>query len=238
MTDTLEDMIMFQPPSASRPLLGTMVLVVEDSRFACESMRLICQRSGARIRRAESLHSADRHLLAYRPHVAVVDLGLPDGSGLDLIARLADATPRIHGVIATSGDEACIVEAMDAGADIFLPKPITSISTFQNTVLGLLPEDRRPANVTRPPVDEVSPDPIALRDDVGLALDLLRTDPDPALLAYVGAFLDGLGKCADLPDLRNIGRTISLNAQNKGPFTTPLRLADQIETCLRENTHA
>ena len=97
MTDTLEDMIMFQPPSASRPLLGTMVLVVEDSRFACDSMRLICQLSGARIRRAESLHSADRHLLAYRPHVAVVDLGLPDGSGLDLIARLADATPRIHG---------------------------------------------------------------------------------------------------------------------------------------------
>lgn len=233
MTDTLEDLIMFQPPSADRPLLGTMILVVEDSRFACESMRLICQRSGARIRRAESLHSAERHLRAYRPHIAVVDLGLPDGSGVDLIRQLANAAPRIHGLIATSGDETRIADAMEAGADIFLPKPITSISTFQSTVLALLPEGRRPSRVAVPSVDDVSPDPIALRDDVSLALDLLRTDPDPALLAYVGAFLEGLGKCAYLPEMRSIGETITLFAQNKGPMTTPRRLADQLESCLR-----
>ena len=74
MPESLDDFIMQQPPTADRPLLGSIILVVEDSRHACEIMRLICQRSGARIRRAESLASAERHLRSYRPRIAVIDL--------------------------------------------------------------------------------------------------------------------------------------------------------------------
>jgi len=54
-------------PTATRPLLGLTILVVEDSRFACDAMRLLCLRSGARIRRADCLRSARRHLQVYRP---------------------------------------------------------------------------------------------------------------------------------------------------------------------------
>ena len=49
-------------PRIDRPLFGLTVLVVEDSKFACEAIRLLSLRSGARIRRADCLQSAQCHL--------------------------------------------------------------------------------------------------------------------------------------------------------------------------------
>lgn len=194
MPDNLADLLMTRPPTPERPLLGVMILLVEDSRLTCEALRLICQRSGARIRRAESLASATRHLQSYRPRVAIVDLGLPDGSGLDLIAQMARADPRIEAVIAMSGDDTLAEAAMDAGADIFLPKPLTSISAFQATVLALLPKEARPARIARPEEDGVVPDPIALKDDLSLAAELLESGADAETLTYVAGFLKSLAR--------------------------------------------
>ncbi len=93
MSDDLERYVLSRPPSADRPLQGMTVLVVEDSRFASEAIRLLCLRSGARIRRADSLAAAHRHLAVYRPSIIIVDMGLPDGSGADLIHELSGAQP-------------------------------------------------------------------------------------------------------------------------------------------------
>lgn len=81
-------------PTVNRSLLGLTVLVIEDNRLACEAMRLLCLRSGARIRRADYLKSVRRHLQVYRPSIAIIDLGLPDGSRLDLIVDLVAISPR------------------------------------------------------------------------------------------------------------------------------------------------
>lgn len=229
MPESLEELVMLQPPTAERPLLGTIVLVVEDSRHACEAMRLICQRSGARIRRAESLASAKRHLRTYRPRIAVVDLGLPDGSGLELIETLAEADPRIDGIIATSGDETLQQAALGAGADIFLPKPLASVSQFQAAALSLLPGDTRPRAVSRPGVDSVQPDPIALRDDLALASELLRTDPDRRTLEYVAGFLTGLAKSAGEARLANLGDAASALSRGQGPHANARSLALAID---------
>ena len=50
-----------------QPLAGLTILAVEDSRFASESLRLLCLRSDARLRRADSLDQADRHLSVSAP---------------------------------------------------------------------------------------------------------------------------------------------------------------------------
>lgn len=93
MPEELGYLAMNVKATAVRPLLGLTVLVVEDSRFASEALRLLCIRSGARIRRADSLGAAHRHLKVYRPAVVIVDLGLPDGSGIELIEEFAQQDP-------------------------------------------------------------------------------------------------------------------------------------------------
>lgn len=197
-------------PSALRPLLGLTVLVVEDSRFACEAMRLLCLRSGARIRRADCLTSARRHLRVYRPSVVIVDLGLPDGSGADLIRDLAAATPRIAVILGTSGDDAGEDAAMAAGADGFLAKPVSSLMRFQQTILACLPPERRPSGPRRgAPTDEVAPDRLAYQDDMAHMAEVLGGKTDGPTLDYVAQFLAGVARSAEDRALYDAARALA-----------------------------
>lgn len=189
-------------PTATRPLLGLTVLVIEDSRFACEAMRLLCLRSGARIRRADSMRSARRHLQVYRPSIAIIDLGLPDGDGSELISELSQGTPRPDVILGLSGDPDNETNAMAAGADGFLEKPISSLAIFQELVLSHLPEGQRPDVLRALPKDEdVEPDPIAFQDDMAHAADMLDTREDDKALDYVAQFLGGVARLAKDDDL-------------------------------------
>jgi len=165
-------------PTAARPLLGLTVLLVEDSRFASEAMRLLCLRSGARIRRADSLRAAHRHLATYRPSAMIVDMGLPDGSGADLIRELAALQPRMSVILGTSGSDDFEALALAAGADGFLPKPVESLALFQSAVLAALPAAQRPPGPRALPGEIVHPDLLALRDDLVLAAGLLAGTGD------------------------------------------------------------
>lgn len=183
-------------PTANRPLLGLTVLVIEDSRFACEAMRLLCLRSGARIRRADSLRSARRHLQVYRPTVAIIDLGLPDGNGLDLIQDLVSNGRRPQVILGTSGDPYSQDAALKAGADGFLAKPVTSLAIFQETILANLPSDRQP-NGPRALTDEIIyPDRIAYQDDMAHVADVLEESSDGRTLDYIAQFLGGVARSA------------------------------------------
>ncbi|MBO9478971.1 response regulator [Shimia sp. R11_0] len=183
-------------PSAARPLLGMTVLVVEDSRFSSDALRLMCVRSGARIRRADCLTSARKHLKTYLPTVAIVDMGLPDGSGAELIAELAEATPRVELIIGTSGDDFAEDNALAAGADGFIAKPYGSLSAFQQAILSRLPDAYRPTIARVADNEAVQPDPVALRDDLLHAADTLKAD-DTDLVDYVAQFLGGLARSAN-----------------------------------------
>ena len=197
MPDTIDSFFRNRPPTAAEPLRGRTMLLVEDSRFACEAIRLIALRSGARIRRADGIRSAERHLRTYSPSIAIVDIGLPDGDGLSLIARLAAAQPRIPAIIATSGDDTLAGPSRAAGADAFLAKPVVAVAAFQELVLGCLPKDLRPTGPRSMSAEVVAPDAMALRDDLAHAADLLRTSAAPARMPYLAAFLSGLAKSSD-----------------------------------------
>ncbi len=174
------------------PLQGLTILLVEDSRFASDALRLMCQRSGARFRRAGDMAGADRHLRCYRPDVAIVDLGLPDGRGEDLIRRLSGAPGLV--LLATTGAAEGAAQAMAAGAAGFLPKPVPGLAAFQSLILSHLPDARH-----RPPAASgiVHPDPLAFRDDLIQAERALRGAPGPAERAWLAGFLSGLARQAE-----------------------------------------
>ncbi|NCO87868.1 MAG: response regulator [Rhodobacterales bacterium] len=194
--DRLDDFLMTRPATAARPLLGMTVLVVDDSRYASEALRLLCLRSGARIRRADSLYHARRHLRVYRPTAVIVDLGLPDGSGADLISELARAQPRVEILLGTSGDPGAEAVARAAGADGFLEKPIASLARFQTALLAHVPRDQRPGGLRALADETVAPDRIAFRDDLALAADILSGEDGGNTLDYVTQFLGGVSRSA------------------------------------------
>lgn len=180
--------------SDQRPLHGLTVLVVEDSRFACDALRLLCQRSGARLRRAETLHAARAHLKVYRPDVVIVDLGLPDGRGETLIRNLALQVPHPAVILGSSGDPAGRAAALAAGAAGFLEKPIASLAAFQSALLHHLPDRATRVMVAPSPVGLPPADPQALRDDLARAADLIATASDPVQRKYLIGFLTGLAR--------------------------------------------
>ena len=211
--------------TAERPLTGMTVLVVEDSRYASEAMRLLCLRSGARIRRADSLRSARRHLSMYRPSGVIVDLGLPDGDGTGLIAALARATPRVDVILGLSGDADQADTALAAGADAFLEKPVHSLDLFQSAILRHLPEHPLPPGPRALPEGSVAPDRGALRDDLARVSELLSNIPDERRLAYATQFLTGLAlQAGDGPLCRAAGQVRSARAAGRpyGPHLARL----------------
>lgn len=183
-------------PTKLRPLLGLTLLLVEDSRFTCEAVRMMCQRSGARLRRADCLKSAERHLGVYRPSIVIIDIGLPDGSGLSLIRKLHHESPRIPTILGTSGDELMHHSVLKAGADGFLTKPIESLAGFQSALLSKLPTNQQVSG-PRAVIDEIIiPDPNSYCDDLRHASKLLKRAPIQSqdyILVFWMAFVEAQG---------------------------------------------
>lgn len=235
MPDDPQGFSMMLQPTAERPLLGLTVLMIEDSRFASEAVRLLCLRSGARIRRAGSLAAARRHLAVYRPAVVLVDLGLPDGSGLDLIRDLANATPRIDVVIGISGDDNVQQTALDAGADDFIAKPIPSLNAFQSRLLALLPPEAQPKGPRALRDEPVAPDPMALQDDLAHVADILTNDQGDEVLAYIAQFLGGVARSAGDSTLEEAAQTLARHHASGGPVSDDVaRVARLVQARLEQ----
>ncbi len=225
-----------QKPTAARPLLGLTVLLVEDSRFASEAMRLLCLRSGARIRRADSMRAARRHLQVYRPSAVIVDLGLPDGSGLDLIAELNEAHPRVGVLLACSGDDLVEQAALDAGADGFLDKPIRSLADFQEAILNHLPANQQPPGPRTLNEEAIAPDPIAFRDDMAHAADVLMDAGDGDMLDYVAQFVGGVAHSASDDALAQAARKLAeTRAKGRPVNAAAARVAGLVQDRLSRN---
>ncbi|MGY6697318.1 MAG: response regulator [Roseinatronobacter sp.] len=191
------------PPPPQR---GATLLLVEDSRVSCEAIRLMFRGAGGRLRRADCLETARQHLALYTPDAVIVDLGLPDGSGLDLIAELAEGNPRVGRIIALTGLPEMEAAAYAAGADVFIAKPIETVATLRAalTPTFFAPRDTSPMDA-RPRLANS-----AIRDDLYLALDLLQQGDPDLRRGYALQFIEGIAHTlSDAPLHREVARVRS-----------------------------
>jgi DNA-binding NarL/FixJ family response regulator len=116
-------------------------LIVEDSPIFRETLRsLLCAWfPGLRICEAEGVAEGHAQFREHRPRVVVVDVGLPDGSGLDLVKRIKQESPATTVAVCTSHEQPAYEAAARAcGADCFLPKSTFDAKQLADAVRGAL----------------------------------------------------------------------------------------------------
>ncbi len=189
-------------PVTNPAMRNSTMLVVEDSRYSCDVLRLYCRQLGIRLRRAADLGQAQAHLRLYRPDIVLVDLGLPDGRGEVLIAQLSRSAHRPPLIIATSGDDSARSAALAAGADLFLDKPWPDLIEFRGLLVdhypAALPLALLPNRPFRPDTD-----PLALQDDLAMAERRLSNVDD---LPYISGFVAGVAGSVGDQELHRIAR--------------------------------
>ena len=105
------------------PDSGPTVLVIEDEPAMRRFLRASLASNGFRIIEAATAAEAVSLAQSHNPELILLDLGLPDGDGLDLARRFREWTDVPILVISARGREDDKVAVLDAGADDYVTKP-------------------------------------------------------------------------------------------------------------------
>ncbi|MEE2788946.1 MAG: response regulator transcription factor [Myxococcota bacterium] len=100
------------------------ILVVEDAETLGLSLELSLQNEGFEVVWAKTLKDATQQLVTKAPDLIILDLGLPDGDGLQLCDRLREEQHIMPILVLTARDSLMArVEGLSAGADDYMTKP-------------------------------------------------------------------------------------------------------------------
>jgi len=99
------------------------VLVVDDEPPIRRFLRIALEAEGHEVSEAAGCAEALRQAVFVQPDLVVLDLGLPDGDGQDVLVRLREWTQVPVLVLSVRADEREKVRALDAGCDDYVTKP-------------------------------------------------------------------------------------------------------------------
>jgi two-component system alkaline phosphatase synthesis response regulator PhoP len=101
------------------------VLVIEDETALRHLVRDYLDRSGYRVITAATAAAGSQRLLADEPDLIVLDLGLPDGNGLDILRTLRRTSGLPVIILTARGDEVDRIVGLELGADDYMVKPFS-----------------------------------------------------------------------------------------------------------------
>jgi len=102
------------------------ILVVDDEVQIRRLLRVMLEAAGHKVREADSGQVGLNEVAFRRPDAVILDLGLPDLSGLDVLKRLREWSNVPVLILSVRGAEGDKIAALDAGADDYLTKPFGS----------------------------------------------------------------------------------------------------------------
>lgn len=105
------------------PTRGPAVVLIEDERPIRRFLRATLMSQGYRLFEAATGEEGLAEAAAHPPDVVILDLGLPDIDGLEVIRRLREWTAVPIIVLSARGQERDKIAALDAGADDYVSKP-------------------------------------------------------------------------------------------------------------------
>ena len=122
------------------------ILVVEDDSLLAQGLKRVLTRAGHAVDQAETGLQADKALRAASYDLVVLDIGLPDIDGFEVLRRLRLRHVPANVLVLTARDAVeDRVHGLDLGADDYLTKPF-SVTEFEARVRALLRRTSLPAN--------------------------------------------------------------------------------------------
>jgi len=101
------------------------ILVVEDDMAVGNLIATTLETQNYQYHRAKNGAGAVMDALSYRPDVVLLDLGLPDMDGVEIIRKIRAWSNMPIIVVSARSEDADKVSALDAGADDYLTKPFS-----------------------------------------------------------------------------------------------------------------
>lgn len=178
------------------------VLLVEDDVVDCRQVKLLLAKftDGVRfhVDTAGTLHEAARCLSNNHCDVVLLDLGLPDSSGLDTIQGAHEISPNVPIVVLTGLDDENVgVQAIRRGAEDYLVKGPSLEHALVRTMRHAIERRRiretlQFKNILLSTQQEVSPDGILVVDEKDTILSFNRR-----FIALWGLPAEGIGEASD-----------------------------------------
>ena len=173
--------------------VSAKVLLIEDERQIRRFVRVALEDEGCQVIEAGTMAEGLALAGAERPDLIVLDLGLPDGNGVDLIRDVRGWADTPIVILSARAQENDKIDALDAGGDDYLTKPF-SVGELRARVRALLRRQGRNAPDASPVIrfGEIEVDlslRTVLRD--GVPIHLTRTEYRllSALLGHPGKVL-------------------------------------------------
>lgn len=102
------------------------VFILEDDESICGLVKVALEMSGLKIKAFHTLKSFTAALSDERPDVALLDIMLPDGSGLDALRYIKNSWPDVDCIMLSAlGKEEDKVNGLNTGADDYISKPFS-----------------------------------------------------------------------------------------------------------------